>query len=99
MNHDQCAQRVVALVLSRERRARVIAGVGPAATVCFCCQRDELAALAAHPNTVVVITEARDSNQAPVAPIVARLTTGRSCLPVIAYVTWPGTPPNDIVDV
>jgi len=99
MSHQQGAQRVVALVLNRERRARIIAGVGPAATVCFCSQRNELAALAAHPNTVVVITEARDSDQAPVAPIVARLTAGRSSLPVIAYVTCPGTPPNDIVDV
>lgn len=99
MSHDEGVQRVVALVLTRERRARIVAGVGRAATVCFCQQRDELAALAAHPSTVVVITEARDANQAPVAPIVARVTAGRSCVPVIAYVACPGTPPNDIVDV
>jgi AraC-like DNA-binding protein len=99
MSGEKVDQRVVALVLSRERRARIMAGVGRAAAVCFCEQREELAALASHPSTVVVITETRDSDRAPVAPVVARLTAGPSSVPVIAYIGWPGTAPDDIVDV
>jgi AraC-like DNA-binding protein len=95
----KAGQRVVALVLGREGRARVSAGVGAAAVICFCKQRGELAALAAHPSTIVVITETRDSDHAPVAPIVARLTAGPSSVPVIAYIGYPETPPNDIVDI
>lgn len=93
------SHRVVALVLGRQRRARIIAGVGSAGPVCFCQHRDELSVLAAHPETAVVITETRDSDDAPVAPVVARLTAGPRLVPVIAYVAWPGTTPDDIVDV
>jgi AraC-like DNA-binding protein len=99
MSREKVTQRVVALVLSQERRARISAGVGRAAVVCFCEQREELAVLASHPGTVVVITETRDSDHAPVAPIVARLTAGPSSVPVIAYIGCPGTAPDDIVDV
>lgn len=99
MSQEPSAQRVVALVLSRERRARITSGVGRTARVYFCDHRDELASLAAHPSTLVVITETRDLHRAPVAPVVARLTAGPSSVPVIAYITFPGTLPNDIVDV
>ena len=99
LNRETVAQRVVALVLGRERRARIITGVGRAGVVCFCEQRQELGVLAAHPDTVVVITETRDSDDAPVAPVVARLTAGPSSVPVIAYIGWPGTAPDDIVEI
>jgi AraC-like DNA-binding protein len=88
-----------ALVLERENRARLEGSLRGRMHVRFCHRRDELLAIAGDADTTALVTETRDSDGEPLAPVIARLRSRAPTVPVIAYIRHPQTSPRDILDV
>jgi AraC-like DNA-binding protein len=90
---------VVALVIGRDARARILGALAPRFRVRFCDRCEEIWELCADPATVALITRPRDAAGECVAPCVARVHAGLPTVAVIAYVRWTETSGREVLEL